>query len=46
MKGKCNSRLHVLVLQRGWACVGGSEGECKCERDREESGDDGNSAQQ
>lgn len=34
-KGKCNSRLHVLVLQRGWACVGGGEGTKRAEMERE-----------
>lgn len=28
---KHNSRLHVLIVQRGWACVGTSEGVCEKE---------------
>lgn len=35
-QGKCSSRLHVLVVQRGWACVGVSEGACERDRRREE----------
>lgn len=45
-KRKCNSRLHVLVLQRGWACVGGGEGKKREQRLRNECGDDGDSARQ
>lgn len=26
-----NSRLHVPMVQRGWACVGTSEGACEKE---------------
>lgn len=36
-KGKYNSRLHVLVVQCGWACVEASEGACERQREREKA---------
>lgn len=36
-KGKSNSRLHVLVVQCGWASVEASEGACERQREREKA---------